>query len=147
MIVLFSSIVFAQSSCEHDASAFHCVKYIKNYDADTITFQIPKVHQLLGEKIGVRVRGIDSPEIKGHLPCEKITARTAKGLVENKLRNAKRIDLTNIGRDKYFRILADIIVDGESLSFILLKNNLAYKYDGGKKEKIDWCNRLPANKK
>jgi hypothetical protein len=29
---------------------------IRNYDADTITFDIPNVHPLIGDKISVRVR-------------------------------------------------------------------------------------------
>ncbi len=28
---------------------------------------------------------------------------------------------------------------------LLLKNNLAYAYEGGTKEKTDWCKRVPAN--
>ena len=134
----------ASEDCNHDKSAFRCVHYIKNYDADTITFDIPSVHPLIGEKISVRVRGLDTPEIKGKQPCEKQAARAAQRLVENLMKNAKRIDLKNIDRDKYFRILADVVFDDKSLTDILLKNNLAYAYDGGTKEKIDWCKRFPA---
>jgi micrococcal nuclease len=133
-------------SCEHTSKSFQCVKYIRNYDADTITVSIPGAHPLIGEKIGVRVRGIDSPEIKGTLPCEKDQAKTAKRLIENILKNSKRIDLENVDRDKYFRILADVIVDSKNLKDVLLKNGLAYAYKGGTKEKRDWCKRLPASK-
>ncbi len=131
--------------CKHDASTFRCVKYLKNYDADTITFNIPDVHPLVGEKISVRVRGLDTPEVKGKLPCEKQAARTAQRLVENLMKNAKRIDLRNVDRDKYFRILADVFVDEKSIADTIFKNNLAYHYDGGTKQKIDWCKRLPAS--
>lgn len=150
ILVLGFALALAQAqdkTCEHTPKSFHCVKYIRNYDADTITVSIPGAHPLIGEKIGVRVRGIDSPEIKGGLPCEKDQARTAKRLVENILKNGKRIDLENVDRDKYFRILADVVVDSKSLKDILLKNQLAYVYDGGTKEKRDWCKRLPASKK
>jgi endonuclease YncB( thermonuclease family) len=115
------------------------VKYLKNYDADTITVEIPGVHPLFGEKIGVRVNGIDTAEMKGKLPCEKDAARTAQRLVANLLKNAKRIDLKNVARDKYFRVLADVEVDGKLISEFLLKNNLAYEYHGSTKQKIDWC--------
>ncbi len=133
-------------NCEHDDHNFRCVEYVKNYDSDTITVNIKNVPALIGKKISVRVKGIDSPEIKGKLPCEKESARTAKQLVENLLKRAKRIDLTNIDRDKYFRILAEVKIDGQDLAQTLLKNNLAYNYNGGTKEKLNWCNRLPANK-
>lgn len=140
-----------EPNCNHDVRTFRCVKYIKNYDADTITFNIPNIHPLLGEKISVRVAGIDAAEIKTKDKCEKESALAAKNFVMQKLKNAKRIDLTNIERDKYFRILADVIIDGKPLKDLLLNKNLAYVYSGKTKRKIDWCEvlniqRLPASK-
>jgi len=41
-------------------------------------------------------------------------------------------------RSKYFRIAADVYVDGESLADILIDSGMAIRYDGGKKIK-DWC--------
>lgn len=123
------------------------MEYVKNYDADTITFNIKNVHPLLGENISVRVLGIDAPEIKGDLPCEKEVSRNAKRLVENLLKNAKRIDLQDVEKDKYFRILANVYIDGKNLKDVLIKNNLAYEYDGGTKQKKDWCLRGIASKK
>lgn len=134
--------VFAQNSqqeCLHTAKSFQCVKYVKNYDADTVTFNIPNIHPLIGEMVNIRVRGVDTPEIKTKNQCEKEKARHAKKLVENLFKNAKRIDLQNIERGKYFRIVADVILDGKSLSHYLLKNGLAVSYNGGTKQNIDWC--------
>lgn len=125
--------------CAHDKTTFRCVTYIRNYDADTITVNIPNVHPLIGEKIGVRVNGVDTPEIKGKHPCEKEAARTAQRLIESLLKNAQRIDLKNVARDKYFRILADVEVDGRLIKDLLLKNQLAYEYHGATKLVIDWC--------
>ncbi len=144
-IILIFIVQYSQADqCTHTASAFHCVKYVRNYDADTITFDIPNVHPLLGHHISVRVRHIDTPEIKGKQPCEKEAARTAKRLIENLMKHAKRIDLVDAGKDKYFRILADVIVDGKPLKEILFKNNLAYAYEGKTKQKLNWCSRIPA---
>lgn len=145
-----TQVALATESCQHDRTTFRCVKYLKNYDADTITVEIPGVHPLIGEKISVRVLGVDTPEVKGKLPCEKDAARTAKKLVESLLKNAKRIDLTEVGRDKYFRVLANVVVDGKSIKDLLFKNKLAYEYDGGTKEKVNWCafqktGRIPAS--
>jgi len=134
-----ANVSAATKECTHDATTFRCVKFIKNYDGDTITFQIPDVHPLLGNNISVRVFGLDTPEIKGKLPCEKDAARTAKRLIENLLKNAKVIHVANVQRDKYFRILGNVIVDGRSLQDVLLKNGLAYEYHGETKRKIDWC--------
>ena len=128
--------------CEHDAHNFRCVKFIRNYDGDTLTVTLPGGHTLFGKKIPVRVRGVDTPEMGGPLPCEKQAARAAKNLTQNLLKNAKRIDLINIGRDKYFRVLADVLYDGKNLAEIILKNQLAYPYEGKKKQSLDWCQRM-----
>ena len=131
--------VYANSSCTHDAKNLRCVKYLKNYDGDTITFNIKKVHPLLGKKISIRVSGVDTPEIRTKNQCEKKKARQAKRAVASVLGKAKKIDLENIQRGKYFRIVADVTFDGKSLSQYLLRQNLAHEYDGGRKAKIDWC--------
>ena len=93
------------------------------------------VHPIIGKKINIRLNGVDTPEIRTKSKCEKTKARTARKLVGNLLKNAKRIDLKNIKRGKYFRIAADIEYDGKNLASILIKNKLAYEYYGGKKKK------------
>ncbi|MEI7974097.1 MAG: thermonuclease family protein [Bdellovibrio sp.] len=132
-------------SCQHSSEAFRCVRFLSNYDGDTIQVQIPDVHPLIGEKISVRVLGVDTPEKTGTKPCEKQKAREAQRLVESLLRRAQRIDLLNLDRDKYFRILARVHFDGQDLSEILLGNALAIPYGGGRKPaSMDWC-RLQKN--
>jgi micrococcal nuclease len=137
LIFLFTT--FAWGKCQNTQKSFGCVKYIKNYDADTITVTIENVHALLGEKINIRVRGIDSPEIRTKDQCEKSKALEAKKYVQRKLSQAKSIRLENIDRGKYFRIVADVIVDNQNLSQQLLKAGLAYPYQGGSKKKMNWC--------
>ena len=147
IIISSSSTLFAEElSCEHSKDRFNCVKYLKNYDGDTISFNIPRVHPIIGKNISIRVNGIDTAEVRTKDQCEKTVGRTARKLVTSLLKNAKRVDLFNISRGKYFRIVADVIIDGRNLKDILLKQHLAYAYDGGKKPKPDWCNfgRLPA---
>lgn len=141
----FSVISQESKTCSHTSTQFSCVKYIKNYDGDTITFKIPNVHPLIGENISVRIKGVDAPEIKTKNSCEKAKGRIAKNLIENLLKKAKEINLKNVARDKYFRILADVEVDGQDIKTLLIKNQLAYNYDGATKAKINWCQRIPAN--
>jgi len=140
-LLLLSLTGFAASpqNCQHDSKTFRCVKYLKNYDGDTVTFEIPGVHPLLGKKISIRVAGVDTPEVRTKDKCEKAKARTAKRLVSNELKNAKSIELRNVSRGKYFRIVAEIHYDGKNLKDILIKNDLAYLYDGGKKLTVNWC--------
>ena len=50
------------------------------------------------------------------------------------LANARRIELRNIKRGKYFRILADVWLDGKRLSQGLIKAGHARVYKGGKRK-------------
>ena len=52
--------------------------YLRNYDGDTITFNLPSLHPIIGEKISIRVNGIDTPEIKGKCEKEKYDAQQAQ---------------------------------------------------------------------
>lgn len=113
-------------------------KYIRNYDGDTITVDIPGYPAIIGDDIAIRLNGIDTPEIRGKCAKEKALARKAKHQVEMLLANADNIELRNIQRGKYFRIVADVWVDNHSISKILIQKNLAIPYDGGRKT-THWC--------
>lgn len=130
-----------EANCVHSATSFHCVEFDKNHDGDTLTVNIPGVHPLIGDRIEVRVDGIDTAEIITEDLCEKRMAEKARDALKELLTNARRIDLLNVGRDKYFRILADVRVDGESVKDRMLRSRLAVPYDGGTKTKVDWCHR------
>lgn len=112
--------------------------YVRNYDADTITFNLPGLHPIIGDKISIRVNGIDTPEIRGKCKKEKELAKVAKELVTHLMKWADSITLKNIGRGKYFRIVADVLIDGDSLADILIEWEMAVPYDGGTKTH-SWC--------
>jgi len=59
-------------------------------------------------------------------------------MIADILKDAETIDLKNIERGKYFRIVADVFVDGESLADELIEAGIAVPYDGGKKTH-NWC--------
>ena len=134
-----SSSYPAINSCDHTPSAFRCVTVIKAADGDTITVDIPNVPSLFGKGIRVRIAGIDAPELHFADACETKAAESARDFVRKVLADGKRVDLVNVKRDKYFRILADVQVDGQSLRNALLDARFAYPYDGKKKTKRDWC--------
>jgi micrococcal nuclease len=123
------------------ADTFHCVRYLGNYDGDTLTVEIPGVPEILGHRISVRIHGIDTPEIKGQGKCEKAQAIRARDQVRAILSKAKCIDLVRASRDKYFRILADVRADGRSIAEELVRAGLAERYDGGTKQKRSWCQK------
>ena len=113
------------------------VKNIRSvYDGDTFRVDLDCNVQILCENISVRVSGIDTPEMKDKRPRIKKKAVKAKVYVKQKLHQAGRIELKNIRRGKYFRIVADVYIDGENLADQMIVEGLAKPYDGGKK--IEW---------
>ena len=112
-------------------------KVISVYDGDTFRVNIDSLPPIVGKNIPIRVNGVDTPEIRGKCQYEKNLALEARDFVRAKLSNAKEIKLTNLQRGKYFRVVANVLVDGVSLEQELLDNKLAYEYDGGKK--LSWC--------
>ena len=112
-------------------------KVISVYDGDTFRVNIDSLPPIVGKNIPIRVNGVDTPEIRGKCQYEKNLALKARDFVRAKLSNAKEIKLTNLQRGKYFRVVANVVVDGVSLEQELLDNELAYKYSGGKK--LSWC--------
>jgi endonuclease YncB( thermonuclease family) len=86
---------------------------------------------LIGNNISIRIRGIDAPEIRGknnHL------ATKAREYLRDRIKHARSIELRNIEKDKYFRLLADVYIDNESISEVMIKEGLARQYDGGKRK-------------
>ena len=59
-------------------------------------------------------------------------------MVADILKDAEQITLKNMERGKYFRIAADVIVDGENLGDLLIEAGMAIRYNGGKKTHR-WC--------
>ena len=115
-------------------------RVISVYDGDSFRVDIGGLHPLIGENIPIRVAGVDTPEIRGKCESEKLLAKQAKALTKAMLENGRNIELRSPERGKYFRIVADVWVDGKSLKNALLGANLAYPYDGGKKQ--TWCAQL-----
>jgi len=143
---MFTSVIMAILSVSIHAEAISNKNYgsvsvsevTSIYDGDTFRVNIAEYPELLGYRIGIRVNGIDTPEMRGKCAQEKALARKAKQFTVAKLRAAKSIELRNMKRGKYFRIVADVYVDEQNLGDMLIQEKLAVAYDGGHKGK-DWC--------
>lgn len=107
------------------------------YDGDTFTATIDSWPGIAGKNIGVRISGIDTPEMRGKCEREIELARMAKKKTVAMIRSGKRIELKQMRRDKYFRIDAEVFVDGRSIAQALIAAGLAIPYNGGKK--VTWC--------
>jgi endonuclease YncB( thermonuclease family) len=121
-------------------ATFALVTLLSVHDGDTLSVTVDGLPPIFGENIRVRMRGIDAPDLTSKSKCEAKKAIEAREFVR-KLLVGKRITLNNVWRDKYFRLLADVEVDGKKVSDQLLKQNLAVPYYGLKKPIVDWCSK------
>ena len=121
----------------HSQDVVSVSRVISVYDGDTFRVDIDELSDIVGKNIAIRILGIDTPEIRGQCEKEKQLAIKARDFTRYYLNNASSIQLSNLKRDKYFRLLADVYIDGESLAAALLVNNLAVRYSGNKKS--NWC--------
>ena len=110
---------------------------INVYDGDTFRVNIDEFPPIIGENIAIRILGIDTPEINGNCQKERQLAIKARDFTRKYLNSGSVISLTDLKRDKYFRILANVYIDGKNLGDALLMQNLAVVYLG--KKKFNWC--------
>ena len=136
-LLLIVALVILTAQAKPQYGTVTVSKVISVYDGDTFRVNIDSLPPIVGKNIPIRVNGVDTPEIRGKCQYEKNLALEARDFVRAKLANAKEIKLTNLQRGKYFRVVANVLVDGVSLGQELLDNKLAYEYSGGKKS--SWC--------
>lgn len=134
LVLLLSSPAMGQTNFGEYGGA----TFVSAIDTRTIIVDLPEYPALIGERIKVRINGIQTPDLKGK--CEKETklAQKAKKFTEEFLKEAEIIDLTNMTRGRYFQILADVLVNDEEFVPHLLKNGYAVK-NAKIKKPHNWC--------
>jgi endonuclease YncB( thermonuclease family) len=100
-------------------------KVIKVSDGDTIT-----VLDSNNEKYKIRLRGIDAPE--SQQVYGDISTQSLSELVYD-----KEVLVTWDKKDKYYRILGKVIVDGRDINYEQLKKGLAWYYKQYEKDLSD----------
>tara|TARA_B100000524_G_C23469299_1_gene305490 strand:+ start:48 stop:446 length:399 start_codon:yes stop_codon:yes gene_type:complete len=107
------------------------------YDGDTCYVTMPALPKTLS-KMTVRILGIDTPELRGKCSKEKELAMKARIFANNTFREARVIEFKDLKWDKYGgRILSNVYLDGYLYADMIINEQLARPYDGGKKE--GWC--------
>ena len=100
------------------------------YDGYNFKIDLPNMHPLFGDVIPIRLFGVDTPEIRGTTDEVKALAMQDQQVTEKALKGATKIELRNPQRGKYFRIISEVWIDGESLAEMLKAKGLAKDYDG-----------------
>lgn len=114
------------------------VDVIRTIDGDTF---LARLRQRDGRDLVVRVRlrGIDAPELKASCQEELDKAEAAAGALRDLLGQGG-VTITNLGPDKYGRVLADVATKRTAnVSAALLAGGYARSYNGGHRD--GWCAR------
>lgn len=114
------------------------VDVLRTIDGDTF---LARLHQRDGRDLVVRVRlrGIDAPELKASCQEELDKAEAAARALRDLLAQGG-VTITNLGPDKYGRVLADVATRRTAnVSAALLAGGYARSYDGGRRD--GWCAR------
>lgn len=115
-------------------------KITRVLDGDTVEFEAKFLPSELGDKLKIRVLGVDTPEKAPRAKCEKEAAAglAATEYTKKAVANGKKVQIEIKEWDKFGgRVLGDVIIDGQKLSESLIKNNLARPYFGEAKK--SWC--------
>ena len=145
-ILIFFVFLISEIHAEYYKDEIKDFTVIKVRDGDTFIINIENVPDVFGKEIAVRIRGIDTPELKDEREEIKAIAIKAKEELEKLLYSGKKIILYNLGRDKYFRLLASVKVGDIDVAEYLIKKGLAKEYDGGARLKAHRVKRAGSQK-
>lgn len=132
LLPLFLSAVQAQKSYEYPI--------IRVIDGDTVVFQASFLPEPLKPELSLRIYGVDTPEKGYRAGCVRENNRSieATAFVKKSIEQAKQKRIVLMEWDKFGgRVLGDLLLDGQSLRELLIKNNFARPYFGDKKK--SWC--------
>lgn len=133
IIILMTGIVAAQDTIPPLVSTNQTLgvdSIIRVYDGDTFYANLFSIPDIFGKNIGIRLYGVDTPELNSKDSCSRVKAKAAKTFLEQKLKSACKVKLTNITRDKYFRIDAIIYADGVNINDLMISSGHAKPYTG-----------------
>lgn len=115
-------------------------KVTRVIDGDTVEVKVSFLPIELGDKLSIRIGGVDTPEKGFRAKCvsEKLLGEQATTFTKNFVKSAKSVRINITEWDKYGgRVIGDIIVDGKSLKNELITRGYAVPYNGGTKG--SWC--------
>jgi micrococcal nuclease len=109
------------------------------HDGDTFEVIVPDLPAPL-QRVGIRVRGVDAPEMEGRAKCaaERVLANQAREFTVAFLAGGK-LQLEDLAWDKYGgRIDARVLVNGKDLAPALIAAGLGHPFNGDGK-RAGWC--------
>jgi endonuclease YncB( thermonuclease family) len=137
LLVALPLFAFAQKTPQ---GVTYDAQILKVNDGDTIVIAAPFLPAPLKPQLAVRVFGVDTPEKGFRAKCEAENQRglAASEFTKNAVAKSIKRQVILYDWDKFGgRVLGDIILDGQSLRAMLIKNGFAREYYGEAKQ--SWC--------
>ncbi len=138
VLLLLPTLAFAET--KKPAGATYDLKILRVIDGDTVEFEAPFLVDPLPKKLSIRVWGVDTPEKSFRAKCEKEAAMGAEAtkFTKDLVANAKTTQISIYEWDKFGgRVLGDVLIDGQSLTKLLIDKGYAREYYGDAKK--SWC--------
>ncbi len=135
-LLLFLAAVHAHAAPRDEVLGPVEAQVIRVIDGDTLLVEARPWPQQKVE-VYVRIRGIDTPELRSSCASEREAGEAARLALEKLATASPTVQLNHISGDKYFgRVVADVtLADGQRPAEHLLLAGLAISYDGGRKAK------------
>ena len=113
---------------------------IRATDGDTVVIAAPFLPAPLKPELAVRIFGVDTPEkgFRGQCESEKQRGEQASEFTKLVMKSTKKHQVVLYSWDKFGgRVLGDVIIDGNSLTAMLIEKGYAREYYGDAKK--SWC--------
>lgn len=140
MMALLPTVALAEKAPKTPESKVYDFEITRIIDGDTVEFKADFLPAPLKPVLSIRVYGVDTPEKswRGQCDKEKKLGDEATKFTTKLIKNAKTVKVAIMEWDKFGgRVLGDIIIDGKSLTKMLIENGYAREYYGDKKQ--SWC--------
>jgi endonuclease YncB( thermonuclease family) len=134
--LLMIAAASAQASPRDEIAGPVEARILRIVDGDTLLVEARPWPQQKVE-VYVRIRGIDTPEIRSKCLGIREAGLAARQALEQLAMASATVQLSHISGDKYFgRVVADVTLAGDiQAADHLLLAGLAQSYDGGRKQK------------
>ena len=139
--ILTAVLLTTAALAQQPAGVLYDIEIVRVIDGDTIVFKAPFLPAPLKPELSIRVFGVDTPEKSFRAKCasEKARGEAASAFTKKVIANSKNHQVILYKWDKYGgRVLGDVILDDQSLRYMLIQNGFAREYYGDSKQ--SWCN-------
>lgn len=137
LLTMIPVLAFAQKTPQ---GVTYDAQIVRINDGDTVVIAAPFLPAPLKPELAVRIYGVDTPE-KNHLAkCESERQRglAATEFTKKMVSQSQQRQVVLYSWDKFGgRVLGDILLNGQSLRAMLIKNGFAREYFG--EAKTSWC--------